>query len=62
MPSIYKRLGLLFLVNVFILSQVIAAPIHDAAEAGDVEQVKQLIAKGAKVDAKNKDGKTPLKL
>ena len=61
MASKYKRLVLLILASIFILSPAVAAPIHDSAEAGDIEQVKQLIAKGAKVDdARDKDGATPL--
>ena len=34
--------------------------IHDAAEEGDIEAVKQHLAAGADVDAKNKHGGTPL--
>jgi ankyrin repeat protein len=34
--------------------------IHEAAEAGNIESVKQAIADGADVNAKNEDGVTPL--
>jgi ankyrin repeat protein len=38
-----------------------AAPIHDAAEAGDVEKVRALLVAGpALIDAKNDKGVTPL--
>ena len=35
-------------------------PLHEAAEDGDVSEVKQLLAKGAEVNAKTSDGYTPL--
>jgi len=34
--------------------------IHDAAYDGNIEAVKQHLAAGADVNAKNEDGKTPL--
>ena len=34
--------------------------IHDAAESGNIEAVKQAIADGADVNAKLDDGQTPL--
>ena len=34
--------------------------IHDAAESGNIEAVKQHLAAGADVNAKGKDGRTPL--
>ena len=36
--------------------------IHDAAKAGDIETVKQHLAAGTDVDAKDKYGRTPLHL
>jgi len=38
MPSVYKRLGLLILASIFLLPSAIAAPLHDAAWAADIEQ------------------------
>ena len=35
-------------------------PLHEAAKDGDASEVKELLAKGAEVNAKNKYGKTPL--
>jgi ankyrin repeat protein len=37
-------------------------PLHKAAHYGTVEILKLLIAKGAKIDATNCDGDTPLKI
>ena len=37
-----------------------ANSLHEAAAAGDIEQVKKLISEGANIDAKNKQGRTPL--
>ena len=42
------------------LSAAMAAPLHDAIEARDLEKVKELIAKGADVNAKNCDDAAPL--
>jgi len=42
------------------VAPVAADPIHDAAKAGDVAEVKALLASGVKVDARNKYGHTPL--
>ena len=42
------------------ISTAIAEPIHDAAMFGDVAKVKQLLAAGTKVDARNESGWTPL--
>ena len=49
------------LVAVFALTTAaVAAPIHDAAKAGDLAKVRQLLADGADVDARDYDGDTPL--
>jgi ankyrin repeat protein len=37
-----------------------AAPIHDAASAGDLERIQKLVVKGANVNAKAVRGETPL--
>jgi hypothetical protein len=42
------------------LSSALAAPLHDAAFMGDVNEVKRLIAEGAKVNEKDSEGRTPL--
>jgi ankyrin repeat protein len=44
----------------FVLSFALAGPLHDAAQKGDLTQVKQLITEGANVNAKDKNGITPL--
>ena len=40
--------------------EILASGLIDAAQAGDAERVKALLAIGADVNAKNKDGKTAL--
>jgi len=35
-------------------------PLHDAAKAGDLKQVKTLLKQGVDVNSKNKQGATPL--
>ncbi|MFC1781686.1 ankyrin repeat domain-containing protein, partial [Planctomycetota bacterium] len=35
-------------------------PLHEAAEAGDIEQIKQLISEGAEIDLRDNRGNTPL--
>lgn len=52
--------ALLALVNVFIVSWVWAGPLHEAAQDNNVAEVRRLIARGAKVNDKNKDGLTAL--
>ena len=42
------------------VAPVAAEPIHDAAKAGDVAEVKALLASGVKVDARHFIGVTPL--
>jgi len=37
-----------------------AGPLHDAASAGDVEQVGTLLDQGADIDARSERGETPL--
>ena len=51
---------MLVFLCVFTFSTAMADPIHDAAKTGNVEQVRQLIAKSADVNAKDDMGVTPL--
>jgi ankyrin repeat protein/beta-lactamase regulating signal transducer with metallopeptidase domain len=39
-----------------------STPLHEAATAGDIEQVKSLLSKGVDINAKNEKGNTPLHL
>jgi ankyrin repeat protein len=52
----------LFLVFSLALvhGRAIAGPLHDAAQAGDVEEVRELVAQGADVDERDVRGETPL--
>ena len=61
MTSRYYRLELLTLISLFALSSALAGPLHDAAERGDLDEVKRLIAEGANLNAiDDKLGGTPL--
>jgi ankyrin repeat protein len=48
------------ITSLAFIGTALAGPIHDAAKAGDVAKVRQLLANGAKVDARAKSGRTPL--
>jgi ankyrin repeat protein len=48
------------ITSLAFIGTALAGPIHDAAKAGDVAKVRQLLANGAKVDAREEDGWTPL--
>lgn len=37
-----------------------AGPLHDAAKGGDIKEVERLLSGGADVNARDKDGSTPL--
>jgi len=43
-----------------VVSSAVAAPIHDAANLGDMAAVTQLLAQGADVEERNATGETPL--
>ena len=60
---ISRRFWLLLLTSgsLFVSVFAHAGPLHDAALAGNIEQVKRLIAQGEKVNAKVR-GRTPLSL
>lgn len=62
MVSRTRLLGTVAIAGMFITAPVHAVQLHEAAEEGDVEQVSQLIAQGADVNAKSDDGWTPLSL
>ena len=50
----------IILVFGLAVSPVAADPIHDAVQAGDVAELKRLLASGVKVDARKPDCMTPL--
>ena len=54
-----KSLLLIFSLS-FLSSVAIAGPIHNAAEAGNLQEVQRLIDKGVDVNSKNKKEETPL--
>jgi len=47
-------------ISVISISTARGLSLHEAAKAGDLDKVKQLIATGVDVDAKDTDQKTPL--
>ncbi len=56
-----KHLLLTTLVTTWLLATTaFAGPIHDAARNGDLAGVQAALDKGADVNARNEDGKTPL--
>ena len=55
-----RTLLIVVITSLAFIGTAIAGPMHDAAKAGDVAKVRQLLANGAKVDARNKYGETPL--
>ena len=54
------RIGMMVVLGVFLYATAVAGPIHDAAGAGEVEQVRRLLAEGTDVNAKTDEGNTPL--
>ena len=54
-----KSLLLIFSLS-FLSSAVVADPIHDAAEAGNLQEVQRLINEGVDVESKTKHGYTTL--
>jgi len=57
---IMRTLLIVAITSLAFIGTALAGPIHDAAKAGDVAKVRQLLANGAKVDARDEDGYTPL--
>ena len=55
-------IGLLGLASLLVASPALAGPLHDAESRGDLDEVKRLIAEGADVNAKAKNGQTPRSL
>ena len=63
MRSVPVVAAAIILVFGLAVAPVAADPIHDAAKAGDVAEVKKLLASGVKVGAKEEErGWTPLHL
>ena len=58
---IMRTLLIVAITSLAFIGTALAGPIHDAAKAGDVAKVRQLLANGAKVDARGESfGMTPL--
>jgi ankyrin repeat protein len=55
-----KHLLLTTIAAVLLVGTAFAGPIHDAARKGDIEAVKQHLAAGRNVNAKDDKGRTPL--
>ena len=56
-----RSLLIVAITSLAFIGTALAGPIHDAAKAGDVAKVRQLLANGAKVDAREESfGFTPL--
>lgn len=56
-----KRIILYFFVIIFSsIGYAAGEPLHEAAKKGDMEQINQLIEKGATVDAVDEYSNTPL--
>ena len=63
-----SEIELLCLILVFVFmvggckkkSAEITTPLHEAAQTGNVEQIKRLLSSGADVNAKARGGFTPL--
>jgi len=53
-------LGIHIALGLLALPPALADALHDAAKAGDLEEIKQLIADGADVNEKAMNGDTPL--
>jgi ankyrin repeat protein len=49
-----------FLILIFGLAPVVAAPLHEAVTNGDIEGAAQLIQRGAALEEVDEDGETPL--
>jgi ankyrin repeat protein len=56
----YTKLILLFALTAMMALSTGCASLHDAAKAGDIAQVRKMIAQGADVNAKDSRGMTPL--
>ena len=60
MKKLTLRVCLLVGMTCLALSAAQAGTLHDAAAKGNLNEVERLIAEGAKVNAKDKGGNTPL--
>ncbi len=54
-PMIVRYYGLatVALISLFVLSSAPAAPLHNAAREGDIDEIKRLIAEGANIKARD---------
>ena len=55
-----KQLVTTLTITSLLATPAFAGPIHDAARNGDLAGVQAALDKGADVNARNEDGKTPL--
>ncbi len=49
----YYGLATVALISLFVLSSAPAAPLHNAAREGDIDEIKRLIAEGANIKARD---------
>ena len=55
-----KKITICLLFFALFAEALFAAPIHEAVKEGNIDRLKFLISKGAKVNARDIDGRTPL--
>jgi tetratricopeptide (TPR) repeat protein len=59
----FATLTAIFIATILLAAQAVqAGPLHDAAYAGNLQKVKQLLSQGADVNARDKYKRTPLHL
>ena len=62
MDSRTRLLGTLAFVGMFAAAPIHAVQLHDAAQSGDIEQVRRLVSLGADLETRNETGATALML